>query len=268
MKKLGLFIVAVGVLFSVNSWAGLEVVKVKKGKAIIKFDADSTLSRGDTYKITTGGFFSKKSTVVKVRKVTGSRALVKIISGDDLVKGSTYKGSEYDSSSSDDSRDTGNSIRDIRKIVGGSFSFEDQTAKRGSSEVSYSRLSLTGFYGHQKVKNTMAILVNATQFDFGGTKSGYLLGGVYYDHNFVDDVPENKVIFAVRGVGSGAFSLDDSDDDFGIYLSPRFVTKWYGLSPNIALVGDVGYDYYKWFGSDPSSTITGISLGVGVIALY
>lgn len=251
-------------LVSFPTLANAQSVRIKKvkGEKALAYILNGSLVKQATYNLKDAD--TENETTVMVTRTAKNRAVLKRISGSDLQGGRTYH--VIEKAGTDEDYD--HRLREIRKLIGGNLTFQRQEIEIGDFSATSSIIQATGLYGKRNIKNAYGGIGSIMRISSGGFTSGALLAGGFYDHNFVDDIPANKVVYSVRGTACAGIPLSDDDSSFGVYVSPRFVTKWYGFSENLAIAGDIGYDYFKWFGADDSITTNGISMGIGFLAIY
>lgn len=198
----------------------------------------------------------------RVQKVKGNKAVIEF-SGQQLTPGRSYSIGKTSSG-------TGTGSRDY--LIGGSLNFNSGTYQtsvlNGSSP--HKDLNISARFGWNFGDYEVGPLLSYRNIDsdYSGAHYSTLAGGAFFDYNMTPNRSGETHLFGgfVEGVfGTTSATNGASSSAMEFFFGGFF--KWFGLGNNMALRGDLGYDYYKATASGVSGTLQGFVIR-GTIATY
>lgn len=201
----------------------------------------------------------------KVIKVKGQQAIVQFPPGTPPVVGEMVP--VGDSAQTEGGSHSGRGSRAHLLAVAGSIFFTNNSATSNST----TGFRLQGRYGWNQEVFEFGPLAELDYSSTTGQSSRTLLGGGFFDFNFVPNKPGIPTIYGVGAtadvgqVSTTTGSTDVSSSQFDLFVGGN--VKWFGLSENVALRGDAGFSMSRTSVNGTATTNSGLLIQGG-LAFY
>ncbi len=192
------------------------------------------------------------STVVKVKKVKGTMALVEF-------QGPLSPGESYNLVATDGTRATfTGGPRHYR--LGLTFNFSSLKTKTSAVEYNPSELSINSDFGWNFEKYELGPILgySSVSSGFGGATTYLTIGG-FYDYNFSENKQTTPYLLGA-GLKLTYVNIAPASGSTGLFLAtiyPNIFWKWWAFGQSTAFKMDVGYVIES--GKDSASTSTSSS---------
>jgi hypothetical protein len=198
----------------------------------------------------------------KVIKVKGQQAIVQFPNGVPPVVGEMIPvgGSEVQT-------ETGAKPRGSRAhvlAVAGQIYFTNNSATSNST----TGFKLRGSYGWNQEIFEFGPLAELDYASTTGQSSRTLLGGGFFDFNFVPNKPGVETVYGVGATADAGQqttttgSTDLTSSEFDLFAGAN--AKWFGLSDNVALRADAGFQMVRTSVNGQATTNSGLQILAGL----
>jgi hypothetical protein len=201
----------------------------------------------------------------KVIKVKGQQAIVQFPNGVAPVIGEMIPvGGEAVSERGEKSSRA--SREHLLAIIGSIYFFNNSATSNSTTGF-----SAQGRYGWNLETFEFGPLGEIDYSSTTGQSDRTLLGGGFFDFNFVPNKPGNEMIYGVGAtadigqVSSTKASIESTTSQFDLFAGGNL--KWFGLSDNVALRGDAGFSMTRTTFNGQNTTISGLLIKGG-LAFY
>lgn len=178
---------------------------------------------------------------IKVMKVKGNKASIKLPKGTQVEKGEIYYLNMEKENEITDSPDSGAGERS--HFFGGEVDFRSLTASSGGSGSTYQIINVASYFGFNFLKFEIAPMISYQNLSIGSSQSQTWFAGFFTDYNF------NENYKGVNSVWGARFQLSyGSETQASVALNVirgQFsgVYKWFLTDTNISLGAQLGYRY-------------------------
>lgn len=204
----------------------------------------------------------------KVIKVKGQQAIVQFPNGTAPVVGEMIPvGGE---AKTEDGGHRARGSRDHLLALAGEIDFTNNSA----TSTSTTTFNIQGRYGWNQEIFEFGPLAGFLYTSTNGLSTRTIYGGGFLDFNFVPNKPGNDFIYGVGVTGDfsqGTTSVSNGSDQTTSYfeLFAGGNIKYFGLSENVALRADAGFDFKKNSGlNGQSSNDVGLKILAGIAFYY
>lgn len=216
---------------------------------------------------------------VKVLKVKGNKAIIKVPPGTMIEKGRIYTldtagdrtmASEGDASSSATSVATGPRTK-LLGLTAKIFTGSTRSSPGGTS-VSTTQFEVEGRYGWNDGKREYGPIGILDYVSFDRSSSRVLAGGAFYDYNLVPNVPGTAMAYGLGAVGTlGLLSAtvgSESSSGSQVLLGGGGQIKWFPFGNSACVRGDGQIRYIREAIGNVTNTTFGFFIGAGLLAYF
>ncbi len=198
----------------------------------------------------------------KVIKVKGQQAIVQFPNGVAPVVGEMIPVGSETVNEAGEKRSRA-SRKHLLAVVA-SIGFSNNSVTSNSKTT----LGAQGRYGWNLETLEFGPLVDMSYTSESGTSFRTILGGGFFDFNFVPNKPGTEFIYGVGAYGDlGQYSqtiaaVDTSYSQYDLFAGGN--VKWFGLSDNVALRSDAGFNFQRTSPGGQATTVSGLLLKAAV----